>query len=210
MLIKMTCSDFIEELASDSPAPGGGSVSALAGSLGASLASMVASLTVGKEKFKDQEEKMQDALKKAGELKDELKVLVDDDTASFNQVMAAFRKPKGTDEEKKDRSRTIQEAMKHAAHIPMQVAEASLEVLKLTQIMVNEGNPNALSDGGVGALMALAGIQGALFNVKINLGSIKDKEFIAAMEKKTEIILKESMALRDNIIDNVWVKLSTQ
>ncbi len=210
MLIKMTCADFIEELASDSPAPGGGSVSALAGSLGASLASMVASLTMGKEKFKDQEEKMQDAHKKARELKDQLKHLVDEDTESFNQVMAAFRMSKSTDEEKKARSQAIQEAMKHAAQIPMQVAEASLEVLKVTQIMVDEGNPNALSDGGVGALMALAGIQGALFNVKINLGSIKDQDFIVEMEKKTESILNESSDLRDNIVNHVWVKLSTK
>jgi methenyltetrahydrofolate cyclohydrolase len=210
MLIKMTCTDFIEELASDSPAPGGGSVSALAGSLGASLASMVASLTIGKEKFKDQEEKMQDALKKARELKDQLKYLIDEDTESFNRVMAAFRMPKSTDEEKKARSQAIQEAVKHAAQIPMQVAEASLEVLKLTQIMVDEGNPNALSDGGVGALMALAGIQGALFNVKINLGSIKDQEFIVEMEKKTESILNESSDLRDNIVNHVWVKLSAK
>ena len=208
MLIDMKCSEFIEELASDSPAPGGGSVSALAGSLGAALASMVANLTLGKEKFKEQEEEIQWALDKATQIKLQLRDLVDEDTEAFNQVMAAFKMPKAAEEEKKARSQAIQKAMQNAANIPMQVAEASLEVLILTQVMVNKGNPNALSDGGVGALMALAGIQGALFNVKINLGSIKDKEFVSEMESKLKDILEKSNKLREDILKNVWEKLN--
>lgn len=208
MLIHLKFIDFIEELASDSPAPGGGSVSALAGSLGAALASMVANLTVGKEKFKEHEKEIQLSLDTATRLKNKLKGLVDEDTEAFNRVMAAFKMPKAKDEEKKARSKAIQEAMQHAAKIPMEVAEACLEILVITELLVKKGNPNALSDGGVGALMAAAGVQGAVFNVRINLGSIKDEAFVKEMSGRAAEIENKAVRLRDEIVKAVNEKLS--
>ena len=208
MLIHLKFIDFIEELASDSPAPGGGSVSALAGSLGAALASMVANLTVGKEKFKEHEKEIQLSLDTATRLKNKLTSLVDEDTEAFNRVMAAFKMPKAKDEEKKARSIAIQEAMQHAAKIPMEVAEACLEILVITELLVKKGNPNALSDGGVGALMAAAGVQGAVFNVRINLGSIKDEAFVKEMSGRAAEIENKAVRLRDEIVKAVNEKLS--
>lgn len=208
MLIHLKVVDFIEELASDSPAPGGGSASALAGSLGAALASMVANLTVGKEKFKEHEKEIQLSLDTATRLKNKLTSLVDEDTEAFNRVMAAFKMPKAKDEEKKARSKAIQEAMQHAAKIPMEVAEACLEILVITELLVKKGNPNALSDGGVGALMAAAGVQGAVFNVRINLGSIKDEAFVKEMSGRAAEIENKAVRLRDEIVKAVNEKLS--
>ncbi len=207
MLMHLKCSDFIEELASDSPAPGGGSISALAGSLGAGLASMVANLTLGKETFKEQEEEIRRALGQAARLKDKLKGLVDEDTEAFNRVMAAYKMPKATDDQKKARFQAIQEGMKHAARVPLEAAEACLEVLLLTELMVKKGNPNALSDGGVGALMAAAGVQGAVLNVEINLGWIKDEAFVEHMRGRASEIESKAVGLRDEIVRIVKEKL---
>jgi formiminotetrahydrofolate cyclodeaminase len=207
MLMELGCKQFVEELASASPAPGGGSVSALAGALGAALVSMVANLTIGKEQYASVEEELEEALGKARALQQELVVCVDEDTEAFNQVMAAFKLPKGTDEEKQKRSMAIQEATKQAARLPMRVAECCLEALALTRIMVAKGNPNALSDGGVAALMAFAGLHGAIYNVQINLGSIKDQEFVKEMEERKEQVLSEGKALRDEVLLLVETKL---
>ncbi|WP_227764427.1 cyclodeaminase/cyclohydrolase family protein [Zhaonella formicivorans] len=208
MLIDLKCNEFIEELASASPAPGGGSVSALAGALGAALVSMVANLTIGKEQFKADEEELQAVLAKASELKEKLMSYVDEDTEAFNRVMTAYKLPKGTEEEKKARTQAIQEAMRQAASLPMEVAECCLEALQLTKTAVAKGNPNALSDGGVAVLMAFAGLQGAIFNVQINLGSIKDEQFVQTMREKKEHVLRKGQALRDEILAMVETKLN--
>lgn len=199
MLIHLTCNEFIEELASDSPAPGGGSVSALAGALGVALVSMVAKLTLGKEKFSDQEQEILETLNKAEELTKKLKEYVDLDTEAFNLVMDAFRLPKGNEEERKKRSAAIQELMQHAASLPLEVAEDCLTVLKLSKTVVEKGNPNALSDGGVAALMAHAGIQGAIYNVKINLASIYDESFKKKMAERENTLMEEAGTVHDEI-----------
>lgn len=207
MIVNMTCKDFIEELASSSPAPGGGSVSALAGALSAALVSMVANLTVGKEQFKKDQDELEKTLAKAAELKIKLRDYVDQDTEAFNRVMDAFKLPKGTEEEKQARSQAIQEAMKQAAILPMEVASSCLEVLRLSKIVVTKGNPNALSDGGVAALMAFAGLQGAIFNVDINLGSIKDEQFVQQMRERKEEALAEAQTMRGEIMEAVQERL---
>ncbi len=207
MLMNLTCKEFLKELASDSPAPGGGSVSALAGSLGGALAGMVAQLTLGKEKYAQREADMREALEKARGLQKKLQEKVDEDTEAFNGVMAAFRMPKGTEAEKEKRQEAIQSAMRHAATVPLGVAEACLEVMQLCRLMVANGNPNALSDGGVGALMAEAGVMGALFNVEINLGSIKDEGFVAVMRGKARELEMKAATLREEVIRDVKAKL---
>jgi len=206
-LMDLTVKGFIEELGSNSPAPGGGSVSALAGSMGAALASMVASLTVGKESFKENEEKMREVAQKGVELKERLGILVDEDTNAFNHVMAAFQMPKGTDEEKAARSRAIQEATKQAALLPLEVARHCLAVMELSRVAVTCGNPNALSDAGVSGLMAYAGLQGAIYNVEINLGGIKDQEFNQKLAAEKDRLLREGQRLADEVGQMVRQKL---
>lgn len=176
MLMDMTVKEFLTELASNSPAPGGGSVSAMAGSLSAALVSMVANLTTDNNDS-GQNQDVDAALKRAADLMAVLEEAVDADTEAFNKVMDAYRLPKQTEEEKKKRSQAIQQALQGAALHPMKVARQCLDVLRLCSWAAAEGNPNALSDAGVAALLAQSGIRGALYNVEINLSSIKDQQF---------------------------------
>ncbi|QOR36140.1 cyclodeaminase/cyclohydrolase family protein [Clostridium sp. 'deep sea'] len=191
-LVNLTVKGFCEELASSSPAPGGGSASAVAGALGAALASMVGNLTVGKKKYAEVELDMKVLREKANLLKDRYLQLIDEDTEAFNEVMAAFKMPKATQEEKSVRRKAIQEGTKKATATPFEMAKISVDVLKLCKEAALKGNKNALSDAGVGAGMAEAAFRGAVYNVKINLGSLKDEEFVAKMENdltnlKTEV-----------------------
>lgn len=207
MLVELKCRDFIEELASASPAPGGGSVSALAGALSAGLVSMVTNLTIGKERFAEHETELRAVRAKSVELKDQLLDYIDQDTEAFNQVMAAYKLPKRTEEEKLARSQAIEQAMQYAASLPMEVAQCCLEVLKLTKTTVTKGNPNALSDGGVAVLTAFAGLKGAIFNVEINLGSIKDPAFVQKLQAEKERVLNEARAWHDEVLELVKEKL---
>jgi len=199
MLTDLTVREFMGELSSSSPAPGGGSVSALAGSLGAALASMVASLTVGKEKFKDKEDIMQEVLLRGEGLKERLSQLVDEDTLAYNRVAASFKLPVDTEENKMLRTQIIQEALKQATLLPLEVARHCLAVMEIGKIAVTRGNPNALSDAGVSVLMAYAGLQGALLNVDINLKSIKEAQFILEMAAEKEKLLSFSGAIHEEI-----------
>jgi len=189
MLIKKTVENFSMELASDSPAPGGGSVSALAGSLAAALVAMVGNLTVGKEKFRQYEAEVQKALEDAEGLREKLLELVDEDTEAFNKVMVAFKLPKETEMERQKRSSAIQQAFIGAAQLPLQVVNNCLRIMQTSEVIIDWGNPNAVSDAGVSVLMAAAGARGAAMNVRINLGSIKDEE----QKKKLNTELQEMM-----------------
>ena len=189
MLIKKTVENFSMELASDSPAPGGGSVSALAGSLSAALVAMVGNLTVGKEKFRQYEPEVQKALEDAEGLREKLLELVDEDTEAFNKVMVAFKLPKETEMERQKRSSAIQQAFIGAAQLPLQVVNNCLRIMQTSEVIIDWGNPNAVSDAGVSVLMAAAGARGAAMNVRINLGSIKDEE----QKKKLNTELQEMM-----------------
>ena len=176
-LVDMTCEGFANETASESPAPGGGSIAAYMGSLGAALGTMVANLSSHKPGWDAKWRYFSDVAEKGQRLKDELIHLVDEDTNAFNKIMNAFGLPKGTDEEKAARKRAIQEATKYATEVPFRTVQRSFEVFEICELMIKKGNPNSVTDGAVGVLCAEAAVTGAYLNVKINASSLDDKEF---------------------------------
>lgn len=178
MLTNMKITVFLDELASNSPAPGGGSVAALAGSLGAALTSMVCNLTVGKKKYATVEQEMKNILVKAEELRKIFTDLIERDTEAFNKVMEAFALPKETEDQKALRSAAVQEATKEAALVPLRVMKHTLDGLALAKVVAEKGNVNSASDAGVSALMLYAAAEGAALNVQINLSGIDDSEFV--------------------------------
>ena len=208
-LVDLTCTGFCEETASESPAPGGGSVSAYMGALAASLGTMVANLTGGKAAYDDEWEKFSDVAVHGQQIKNELLHLVDEDTNAFNKIMNAFGLPKKTDEEKAARSAAIQEATKFATEVPFHTMQKSMEAFEVCRAMVEWGNPASVTDGGVGALAARSAVIGAHLNVKINASSLKDEAFkndilakaaaieAAAIKEEAEIlkIVNEKIAL---------------
>ena len=169
-LRKLTVEGFINETASSSPAPGGGSIAALNASSSAALIAMVANLTLGKEKYAAVEGDMKEVAAKAAALKDDFLALIDEDSNAFNKIMAAFKLPKDTDEAKKARSAAIQ--------------DATNELFALAETVITKGNQNAITDGAVAAMNARAAVRGAFLNVKINLGSIKDTLFVEDLKKR--------------------------
>jgi glutamate formiminotransferase/formiminotetrahydrofolate cyclodeaminase len=191
-LVKMDLRQFCNETLSDSPAPGGGSVAALMGALGVSLGGMVANLSAGKRGWEDKLQFFSDWAVKAQQLKDELLFLVDEDTAAFNKVMAAFGLPKESAEEKAARSAAIQSANKYAAEIPLRVMETASRAYPLLGEMADKGNPASISDVGVGSLAIRACVEGAALNVRINLAGLKDETFKASLREKMQRIADDS------------------
>ena len=183
-LVDMTCTGFANETASESPAPGGGSISAYMGSLGAALGTMVANLSSHKPGWDAKWEFYSKWAEKGQALKDTLLALVDEDTNAFNVIMNAFGMPKGTPEEKEARSQAIQDATKYATEVPMRTIEASFKVFEICEAMIKKGNPASVSDAGVGVLCARAAVRGAYLNVKINASSLKDKAWAEMMINK--------------------------
>jgi glutamate formiminotransferase / formiminotetrahydrofolate cyclodeaminase len=201
-LIDMTCVEFANETASESPAPGGGSVSALAGALGVSLGTMVANLSSHKPGWDERWEEFSNWAEKGQKLKDELLMLVDEDTSAFNKIMDAFSLPKDTEEEKKARTNAIQDATKLAIEVPFRTMERALESMTLLKAMVETGNPNSVTDAGVGALCARTAVLGAFLNVKVNAMGLHDKSYVeeiirkgSELEEKTILFEKEILAL---------------
>jgi glutamate formiminotransferase / formiminotetrahydrofolate cyclodeaminase len=207
-LVKMNLREFCNETLSDSPAPGGGSVAALMGALGAALGGMVANLSAGKRGWDDKLEYFSDWAVKAQQLKDELLSLVDEDTAAFNKVMDAFALPKGPAEEKATRAAAIEQATKHATEVPLKVMETASKSYALLAEMAERGNPASVSDVGVGALATRACIEGAALNVRINLPQLKDEKFTTGLQDKIRKIGADSDAQFKTIIDAVEGKLS--
>ncbi|HSV63413.1 MAG TPA: glutamate formimidoyltransferase [Chthoniobacterales bacterium] len=191
-LVKMDLRRFCNETLSDSPAPGGGSVAALMGALGVSLGGMVANLSAGKRGWEDKLQYFSDWAVKAQQLKDELLFLVDEDTAAFNKVMAAFGLPKESAEEKSARSVAIQSANKYAAEIPLRVMETASRAYPLLGEMADKGNPASISDVGVGLLAVRACIEGAAMNVRINLAGLKDESLRGSLREKMQRVATES------------------
>jgi len=206
-LLKMDLRQFCNETLSDSPAPGGGSVAALMGALGASLGGMVANLSAGKRGWDDKLKYFSDWAVKAQQLKDELLFLVDEDTAAFKKVIDAFALPKESAEEKAARSAAIESATKYAAEIPLKVMETASKSYQLLSEMVEKGNPNSISDIGVGALATRACVEGAALNVRINLGQLKDEKFKSALVEKVRKISADSDAQFKKINQAVESKL---
>ncbi|MGA1792429.1 MAG: glutamate formimidoyltransferase [Thermoplasmatota archaeon] len=198
-LASMRMKDFLAELSSDSPAPGGGSVAALSGSLGASLLEMVCNLTVGKKKYEEVWDEMKGKAKEVSFLRARLLELVDEDANAFNDVMAAFKLPKDTEEEKAERSKAIQAGYKKAIATPLETAEVCLKILDAGVPIAKKGNKNSISDVGVGADMASAGLDGAIMNIKINLGSIKDEDYVADMDAK----IVSMIARKEELISSI-------
>lgn len=195
MLIDRTIIEFLEDTSSKSPAPGGGSVCALAGALGAALSSMVGELSIEKEGDKKANVKMQGMIRICQDLLNSLKKGIDEDTEAFNKVMGAYRMPKSTDEEKKLRSSAIQEALKDASETPYETALLCIDVMNMAVDMLKLGNKNASSDAAVSGFLGYAALNGALFNVKINLKSIKDEEYVNSLSSKVEELSSESEIL---------------
>jgi glutamate formiminotransferase/formiminotetrahydrofolate cyclodeaminase len=198
-LAQMTVGEFVDEVSRDSPAPGGGSISALAGALGAALASMVTNLSIGKGAYDDKYEELCALAERAQSAKDELILAIDADTEAFNEVLAAMRMPKDTAEQNALRSEAIRAGYRAAARVPLRTAELCREVLELCQSAAGIGNQAVMSDAGVGALMAYAGVRGAIHNVRINLPHTGDPDFMADMESELDRLLAESKSLCDAI-----------
>lgn len=190
---------FYDEVASSSPAPGGGSVAASSGALGAALSAMVCRLTVGKKSFASVKDELSEVRDKADTLQKELTKLIDIDKEAFNKVMEALALAKSTDEEISCRDKAIESATKGAADTPLLVMKKSLEVLQFSKIVAEKGNENSVTDAGVSALMAEAAIKGAAYNVKINLTSLDDKSYCADMTKETDSILKETEKISNEV-----------
>lgn len=191
-LIGRTVNDFLAETASSSPAPGGGSVSALVGALSAALAAMVSRLTAG-EKFADVETEMHTVAEQADSLRAELSVCVQRDTDSFNEYMAALRMPKTDEAAATARRAAMQEGLKSAARVPLHTAQTACSLFPLIQAVVARGNPNARSDGLVAAMLARAAVLGAALNVRINLGSIRDEAFCAQIASETDACVRRAV-----------------
>lgn len=198
-LTELKTKEFVEMLASEAPAPGGGSASALFGALGTALVSMVANLTTGKEKYAEHEVLMQEVLKETEVLIKSFNDLIEKDTEVYNAVGAVLSMSKSTDEEKAARKEAMQKALKEATIVPYQMMEEAAKTLVVLKKAMGHSNPNAVSDLGVGALGLKAAMQGAWLNVKINLGSIKDEAFVAEFTEKGEKLLKENMQLADDL-----------
>ncbi len=208
MLTTKTVSEFIDEVASRSPAPGGGSVAALAGALGAALTAMVSNLTIGKKKYVGVQGEMQRVLKQSESLRASFTELIDDDAEAFNTVMSAFNLPKETEEDKAKRAASIQRATKGATEIPLHVMQLCEQALLLTQAAAEKGNVNSISDAGVAALMLHAACLGAKLNVQINLGSINDALFVQETTSRTETLSTHVEAISRNILKRVNESLS--
>ena len=185
MLQKETIESFLDQLAANSATPGGGGVAALNGAMGASLVSMVCRLTIGKKKYANVEAEMKNVLQDAETLRTQLIALINEDISAFNQVMAAYGMPRENDADKKARSIAIQNALKDATIVPLETTRACAAVIALSKIAAKKGNTNAASDAGSAAQSALAGLRSAALNVEINLGSIKDEQFVA--EKQADL-----------------------
>lgn len=206
-LIDMTCKGFAEETASESPAPGGGSISAYMGALGAALGTMVANLSSHKAGWDERWEYFSDWAEQGQQIMNELLHLVDEDTAAFNKIMDVFAMPKGTDEEKAARSAALQEATLYATQVPLQTVKTVARVFPLVKAMAEEGNPNSVSDAGVGALAARSAVMGALLNVKINAGGLKDRAVAEKLVKEAEEIAAMAQAKETEILNIVNSKI---
>ncbi|MEK7257682.1 MAG: cyclodeaminase/cyclohydrolase family protein, partial [Bacteroidota bacterium] len=206
-LLDMNLRAFANETAKDTPAPGGGSISAYVGALGASLGTMVANLSAGKRGWDETWEAFSEWAEKGQAIKDALLQLVDEDTKAFNQIMAAFRLPKDSPAEKAARKQAVQEATRYAIETPLRTMELALASFELIEEMVKTGNPNSVTDAGVGALCARAAVHGAGMNVKVNSKSLDDKALAAEFSQRAEAIEKQADKLEKRIVKLVEEKM---
>jgi formiminotetrahydrofolate cyclodeaminase len=201
-LADLSIKEFLAKTASNSPVPGGGSIAALSAAIAASLSEMVAHLTIGKKGYEALEEEMQDIAKDAFQYRERLIRTIDKDSNAYNDVMAAIKLPKGTEQERNNRERAIQEALINATLVPLDVARDAFKIIELAGKAVKQGNKNAVSDAAVAVMMARTAVLSALYNVKINLASIKDTTFVEEIREEikhmeSEIVNREREILSD-------------
>lgn len=204
-LIELNVKEFLLVTAGDDPVPGGGSVSALCGALSSALGQMVAQLTVGKKKYAEQEESMKEMAAVFNTYLDEFAKDIDADSEAYDAVFAAFKLPKETAEEKTFRTQKIQEATKVAAEIPLQVAKKAFKVMDFIHIVAKTGNQNAVTDACVAMMCARTAVLGALLNVKINLSSLHDEEFVARMREEAAVLEKGAMEKEERLLN--WLEI---
>ena len=205
----MTVEQFAMQTASNEPVPGGGSMSALAGALAAALTEMVAGLTIGKKKYAEVEEEMKKAVAPMHEICEHLLDDIKRDSESFDLYMQALTLPKETEEEKAARTKAMQDGLKAAVAVPLSVAKRAYEVMPYAEVMVTKGNKTAVTDALVATMMARTAVLGALFNVKINLESIKDEAFVEETAKEVAVIEKNALAYEKKILAQAGVSKST-
>jgi len=207
MSSRRTLNTFLDELASSSPAPGGGSAAALAGALGAALTSMVCNLTLGKKKYADVEGDLKKVLEQAEQLRAQFTELIDRDTQAFNKVMEAYALPKDSEPQKALRAAAVREATKEATLVPLEVMKHCIDALALAESVVSKGNTNSVSDAGVSALMLHAALEGAALNVRINLSALGDQEFVGWKEDEVQSLRSTSAMMLEEIQSVVEDKL---
>lgn len=205
----MTVEQFAMQTASNEPVPGGGSISALAGALAAALTEMVAGLTIGKKKYAEVEEEMKKAVAPMHEICERLLDDIKRDSESFDLYMQALTLPKETEEEKAARTKAMQDGLKAAVAVPLSVAKRAYEVMPYAEVMVTKGNKTAVTDALVATMMARTAVLGALFNVKINLESIRDEAFVEETAKEVAVIEKNALAYEKKILAQAGVSKST-
>ena len=199
-LVNMQLDDFADETSSESPAPGGGSISAYVGALGVSLGTMVANLSAHKRGWDDRWEEFSNWAEKGQSYKERLLFLVDEDTNAFNRIIEAVRMPKTTDAEKQARTNAMNHATEYAIEVPLQVMQTSLDSMEVMEAMAEIGNPNSVSDAGVGALCARTAVEGAWLNVLINTNDMDDSEFKIHALAKGENILNAALDKAEAIV----------
>ncbi|MBM3240445.1 cyclodeaminase/cyclohydrolase family protein [Candidatus Poribacteria bacterium] len=203
MYINEPMKKYLDDTASGEPTPGGGSVAALVGALGAALTSMVCNFTVGKEKYKDVEAEVTEILSQAENLRGDLAELMQADTEAYSQVSAAYGMPRKSSKEKEARTAAIQEALKAALQVPLKAAMRCYDVLKLNEPLVEKGNSNLISDVGVAVALAESALQSAALNVEINLVSIKDEEFCKGVRETLDPIVAEGTKIKAEVWEKV-------
>lgn len=204
MLVDLTIKGFLDKTAGSAPVPGGGSISALNGSIAAALTEMVANLTIGRKKYVEVDAQMREVAEKMAQVREALAADIDRDSDAYDKVFAAFKLPKETDEEKAHRSNVIQEATKEAALVPMSVAENAAAIMDTIAYVAHNGNQNAVTDATVAMMAARTCVLGALLNVRINLSSIKDEAFVKELSEKADRLEKEAIAKEQEIL--TWIK----
>lgn len=202
-MTELTVKDFLNKVAGSDPVPGGGSIAALNGAIASALAAMVANLTIGKKNYADCEELMKQIAERAAGLKEEFVADVDRDSEAYDRVFACFKMPKATDEEKAARSAAIQEATKYAAQVPMEVARRAYGLMDTIAQVARKGNQNAVTDACVAMMAARSAVLAALMNVRINLGSLKDKEFALAMQAEADGLEQQVLAKEKELLDEI-------
>lgn len=203
MLADMSVVDFLDETASNSPVPGGGSIAALSAAFSSALTQMVANLTLGKKGYEDVQEEAGFIVKEAERMRGFFVEYIDKDSDAFNEVMNAFKLSKDTDEKMEYRKKAIQEATKLAALVPLDIAREAYKIMDLAQVVVEKGNKNAVTDGAVATMLARTAVLSALYNVKINLSSIKDKDFVEKVSKEVDELEKNVKIKEEEILSKV-------